>query len=240
MELKAGHGVRGRDLLPGDRRHLGRAHRGGGDRDAEAAPRSSRSSRPTSCRSPTATSHAPGRGLRCCRDASLAGPPARERPGGERPRREHRRRPDHGGAAAIPGRRLGLRRHPPARQGAPARHRQRALPHLPVAAARPGRRSRLHGLARPRALSVLDAPGPRGHLPRRRLRLRRDAAARRHHLRGLLLPPGRRQRERGGGHPGRARRGHPPRAGARRCTTGTVRPPAIARRPRTRRAGSAS
>jgi Xaa-Pro dipeptidase len=29
------HGVRGRDLLPGDRRHLGRAHRGRGDPDAE-------------------------------------------------------------------------------------------------------------------------------------------------------------------------------------------------------------
>ena len=28
------HGVRGRDLLPGDRRHLGRAHRGGGGPDA--------------------------------------------------------------------------------------------------------------------------------------------------------------------------------------------------------------
>ena len=35
IELKAGHGVRRRDLLPGDRRHLGGAHRGGGDPDAE-------------------------------------------------------------------------------------------------------------------------------------------------------------------------------------------------------------
>ena len=130
-----------------------------------------------------------------------------------RARDRHRRRPDRGRRGGAGGRRRGRGRRAPARQGAPARHRQRALPHVSIAPARPRRRPRLHGLARPRALPVLDPPRPRGHLPGRGLRLRGDAAARRHDLRGLLLPPGRGQCQCRGRHPGGAGHGHP--AGAR-------------------------
>ena len=49
------HGVRGGDVLPGEGRRLGRAHRGGSGADAAAARRSSRCSRRRSCRLRTNT-----------------------------------------------------------------------------------------------------------------------------------------------------------------------------------------
>src|SRR4029453_17352928 len=64
-------------------------------------------------------------------------------------------------AAAGGGGARGTRRGGLAGAGAVARHGQQPLPYLPVIAARARRRSRLHGLAGSRALSVLRAAGPR-------------------------------------------------------------------------------
>ena len=52
IELKVGHGVRRRDLLPGERRHFRGAHRGGGDPHAVGAEDHFARIRRKSCRSP--------------------------------------------------------------------------------------------------------------------------------------------------------------------------------------------
>ena len=118
---------------------------------------------------------------------------------------------------AVLGRRARRRRGcPPAPRAAPPpRGRERPQPLLPVPPSRARRRPRLHGMARPGSLSLLAAAGGPGNRDRRGLRLRRDAAPRHHDGRGLLLRPGRRQRERGGGHPGGETGRDPARPGPR-------------------------
>ena len=202
------------------RRALGRRHRArpqpGGPAirsRAIVAHRAREGSPPHEARPPTSS----------CRRAlrAPAAPSHRGRP-------HRRRRPV---PARVGRRRLRRRPGPPSRQGAAARHGQRALPHLPVAAARPRRRPDFMALARPRALPLLDAARPRGHLPRRCLRVRRDAAATAPRLRATSSTSRTTATT-------TRRRASRPRAtsGSASCspaasTTGTARPPRTARRP---------
>ena len=163
-----------------------------------------------------------------------AAAPARRGPtrGARGRRRDRRGRRSRRGRRRSARRRRAAARLEPARDG--ARHGQHAQPQLPVAAARHRRRPAVPRVARQGALSLLAAARRRGHGDRGAVRVRRDAAPRRHHRLRLLLP------QRAGQRPRVARRSRP-RAGSASAscsraasTTGTARPPRIARPSRRR------